>query len=88
MQISPAQPPANFNEREVKSQASSLDKAGVWSLDFRFKDPRLIKVHVPGRGTRIYWYLWYQVINHTGAPPAIQWKLYSGPGTVTSSFIQ
>jgi hypothetical protein len=58
----------NFNEREVKSQASSLDKAGVWSLDFRFKDPRLIKVHVPGRGTRIYWYLWYQVINRTGEP--------------------
>ncbi len=58
----------NFNEREVKSQASTLDKAGVWSLDFRFKDPRLIKVHVPGRGTRIYWYLWYQVINRTGEP--------------------
>src|SRR5438309_4046706 len=57
-----------FNEREVKSQVSALDKAGVWSLDFRFKDPRLIKVHVPGRGTRIYWYLWYQVVNRTAEP--------------------
>jgi hypothetical protein len=57
-----------FNEREVKSEASTLDKVGVWSFDFRFKDPRLIKVHVPGRGTRIYWYLWYQVINHTSKP--------------------
>lgn len=58
----------NFNEREVKSQASALDKGEVWSFDVRFKDPRLIKVHVPGRGTRIYWYLWYQVINRTAEP--------------------
>lgn len=56
----------SFNEREVKSQTSSLDKADVWCFDFRFKDPRLIKVHVPGKGTRIYWYLWYQVVNRTG----------------------
>ena len=66
--LKPADAQNSFNEREVKSQASALDKAGVWSLDFRFKDPRLIKVHVPGRGTRIYWYLWYQVINRTGEP--------------------
>jgi hypothetical protein len=66
--LRPADAQNNFNEREVKSQASALDKAGVWSLDFRFKDPRLIKVHVPGRGTRIYWYLWYQVINRSGEP--------------------
>ncbi len=54
-----------FNEREVKSEASALDdpKLDVWALDFRFKDPRLIKVNIPGRGTRICWYLWYQVIN-------------------------
>jgi len=59
-----------FNEREVKSEASPLDdpKLDVWALDFRFKDPRLIKVHVPGRGTRICWYLWYQVINRTKEP--------------------
>jgi hypothetical protein len=59
-----------FNEREVKSEASALDdpKLDVWALDFRFKDPRLIKVNVPGRGTRICWYLWYQVINRTKEP--------------------
>lgn len=56
----------SFNEREVKSQSSVLDKADVWCFDFRFKDPRLIKVHVPGKGTRIYWYLWYQIVNRTG----------------------
>lgn len=56
----------SFNEREVKSQASALDKADVWAFDFRFKDPRLIKVNYPGRGSRIFWYMWYQVINRTG----------------------
>jgi hypothetical protein len=59
-----------YNEREVKSEPSALDdpKLDVWSLDFRFKDPRLIKVNVPARGTRICWYLWYQVINRTKEP--------------------
>jgi hypothetical protein len=59
-----------FNEREVKSEKSDQDdpKLDVWALDFRFKDPRLIKVNVPGRGTRICWYLWYQVINRTKEP--------------------
>ena len=57
-----------FNEREVKSVKSELDKADVWAFDFRFKDPRLIKANVPGRGTRICWYMWYQIINRTGQP--------------------
>ena len=54
-----------------------LDKEGnpvpkpdgkVWVLDFKFKDPRLIKVDVPGRGQKVCWYLWYQVINKTKEP--------------------
>ncbi len=40
----------------------------IWVLDFRFKDPRLIKVDVPGRGQKVCWYLWYQVINKTKEP--------------------
>jgi hypothetical protein len=55
-------------EREVPSQSSPGDTGKVWTLDFRFKDPRIIKVHMPGKGTRIYYYLWYQVINRTGKP--------------------
>jgi hypothetical protein len=66
--LSPALCQFTFNEREVKSDVSALDKADVWALDFRFKDPRLIKVNYPGRGARIFWYLWYQVINRTGEP--------------------
>jgi hypothetical protein len=65
----------NPNEREVKPQPNVQDsddiakKDGrVWVLDFKFKDPRLIKVNVPGRGQRFCWYLWYQVINHTALP--------------------
>src|SRR5438105_14808684 len=63
-----AQGPYTYNEREIRSQPSALDKADVWALDFRFKDPRLIKVNIPGRGTRICWYLWYQVVNRTAEP--------------------
>ena len=37
-------------------------------LDLKFKDPRIIKVYVPGQGTRLYWYMWYQVINRTDSP--------------------
>jgi len=57
-----------FNEFEAKAVKSDLDKSNVWVLDFRFKAPRLIKVDIPGRGSRICWYLWYQVINNTGEP--------------------
>ena len=75
---------SNFNEREVKSDVSALDKADVWALDFRFKDPRLIKVNYPGRGTRIFWYMWYQVINRTGKPqefgPTFELVTLDNPG--------
>ncbi len=69
---------ANPNERVVKPAPNVqdidqiYDKDGnpktdskVWVLDFKFKDPRLIKVDVPGRGQKVCWYLWYQVINKT-----------------------
>lgn len=65
----------NPNERLVKPQANSQDAddirsptSKVWVLDFKFKDPRLIKVNVPGRGQKVCWYLWYQVINNTAQP--------------------
>ena len=56
------------NEREVKAQVSALDKSDVRALDFRFKDPRMIVVNYPSRGTRVFWYMWYQVINRTDKP--------------------
>src|SRR5262245_49216114 len=65
----------NPNEREVKPQRNVQDSDDItspnsklWVLDFKFKDPRLIKVDIPGRGQKICWYLWYQVINYTKEP--------------------
>src|SRR5262249_4971934 len=63
----------NPNERLGKPGGNGQDadasrNAKLWVLDFKFKDPRLIKVNVPGRGQKVCWYLWYQVINYTGAP--------------------
>jgi hypothetical protein len=65
----------NPNERDVKPEANVQDTddvtspdSKVWVLDFKFKDPRLIKVNIPGRGQKICWYLWYQVINRTKEP--------------------
>jgi len=57
---------AKLNEREVRTESSEEDKTdAIWVMDFKFKDPRMIKMHVTGQGTRIYWYLWYQVINRS-----------------------
>src|SRR5947208_6000871 len=69
--LAPAGGQVTFNEREVKSEPVEGDKSDVWAFDFRFKDPRLIKVNYPGRGTRIFWYMWYQVINRTDQPRLI-----------------
>jgi hypothetical protein len=59
---------SSFNERDIEPQLHALDKPENWTLNFRFKDPRVITADVPGRGKRIVWYLWYQVINNTGEP--------------------
>jgi len=69
-------PAINPNEREVKPQANVQDTddvtapdSKVWVLDFKFKDLRLIKANVPGRGQKVCWYLWYQVINYNSKEP-------------------
>ncbi len=64
---------AQSNERYIKDENPVVEtdaaKGGkLWVLDFKFKDPRIIKVNIPGKGQRVCWYLWYQVINRTGEP--------------------
>jgi hypothetical protein len=69
---------ANPNERDVKPEANVQDTDDIdhdrkpdsklWVLHFRFKDPRLITVDIPGRGRKLCWYMWYQVINYTREP--------------------
>jgi hypothetical protein len=66
-------PAQNPNERVVKRGDNVQDvdakrNGKLWVLDFKFKDPRLIKVNIPGRGQKVCWYLWYQVTNETGEP--------------------
>jgi hypothetical protein len=68
LSLAVAQSPGPFNERDVKKQPNVQDTEDVWVLDFKFKDPRLITVDIPGRGRRVVWYLWYQVINYTKEP--------------------
>jgi hypothetical protein len=63
--------PVAPNERHVKPEVNIQDgnasrNARLWVLDFKFKGPRIAKVNIPGRGERVVWYLWYQVINNTG----------------------
>jgi hypothetical protein len=70
-----AAPPNNApnpNEREVKPGPNVQDPddisapdSKVWALEFKFKDPRILTVDVPGRGRKVCWYMWYQVINRT-----------------------
>jgi hypothetical protein len=68
LSLAVAQNTGPFNEREVRKQVNVKDTDQTWALDFRFKDPRLLTVNIPGRGKRIVWYMWYQVVNNTGEP--------------------
>jgi RNA polymerase sigma factor (sigma-70 family) len=54
-------------ERAVKElkQAKPRAKVPVWTLDVRFKNPRLVMVDVPGQGKQAVWYCWYEVLNNT-----------------------
>ena len=60
-----AQRPGSGRDLRRKDGTAPQADSKIWVLDFKFKDPRLIKVDVPGRGQKVCWYLWYQVINQT-----------------------
>lgn len=71
--IAPGQTRKNPNEVYVEPGINVEDafvkKTGdFWVLDFKFKSPRLVTVNIPGKGERIVWYLWYQVINYSSEP--------------------
>jgi RNA polymerase sigma factor (sigma-70 family) len=54
--------------REMREARQPAQGGGLWQLEFRFKNPRLISVDVPGKGRKAIWYCWYQVTNPTGEP--------------------
>lgn len=59
-------------ERPVDPADLPLDRAGVWTLHFRYKPPRIMEVDgFDARGNpakQVAWYLWYQVYNRSGEP--------------------
>ncbi len=44
------------------------DRQGIFVLEFSYKPVRLIEVEIPGKGRRLVHYLYYKVVNRTGAP--------------------
>jgi hypothetical protein len=59
---------AMFNVQMVDASLLPRDKKGIWVLDFAFKPLRIRTVDVPGKGRRQVFYLYYKVVNRTGAP--------------------
>lgn len=59
-------------ERKVDPVALPLDKDVVWTLNFRYKPPRILTVDgfdKNGKPTKqTVWYMWYQVYNRSGEP--------------------
>ncbi len=57
-----------YNTEMVDASLLPRDKKGIWVLDFSFKSLRMRTVPVPGKGLRHVIYLYYKVVNRTGAP--------------------
>lgn len=73
-------PPDPFGWRTITPESTEFDAAGIFTLDFRFKEPRVMTVDVPGRGRRQVYYMLYEIINYTGEPQTLipQFTLLSG----------
>jgi hypothetical protein len=54
--------------RMVDASLSSREEQGTWVLDFAYKPLRIKTADLPGRGKRKIYYLYYRVINRSGAP--------------------
>jgi hypothetical protein len=59
-------------ERKVEPAKLALDREDVWTLNFRYKPPRIMTVDgfdAKGNPTKqIVWYMWFQVYNRSGEP--------------------
>ena len=49
--------------RYVDPLKLSLDRGGVWTLNFAYLPPRIATVEVPGKGKSTVWYMVYYVYN-------------------------
>jgi len=60
-----AQP--KVGEKKIDPIDLPLDKPGVWTLNFRYKPPRIVTLDGIGKDgkpeKKVVWYMWYQVYN-------------------------
>jgi hypothetical protein len=59
------------NVDPIALSLDSLNKGGVWTLNFAYVAPRIITVDVPNQGKKTVWYMPYYVYNKTGQPRTI-----------------
>ena len=64
----PAQGPT---EREIPPLNLPEDRPGIWTMHFRYKEPRIIPVRAPDGTIQEVWYMWFQVYNKSGEPQTI-----------------
>jgi hypothetical protein len=62
----------NPNEKMIAPINLPLDKPDVWTLNFRYKPPRIVTLDALDstgkRVKKVVWYMWYQVYNKSGEP--------------------
>ena len=95
--LSPQDPTPRVNGMDLSAglgKGLAKDPPGVppvWVLHMKFKDPRFLKVKVPGKGERLCMYMWYQVYNFTGEPrlfiPSFELKADSGDGILPDQIL-
>lgn len=64
-------PPDPFGWRTINPESTEFDASGIFTLHFRFKEPRVMTIDVPGRGRRHVYYMLYEIINYTGEPQTL-----------------
>ncbi len=64
-------PKAGDPFRTVEPATAANDKAGNWTLHFRYAPPRIITVDVPGKGMVTAWYMVYRIYNTSPNPQAV-----------------
>ncbi|WP_337174281.1 hypothetical protein [Paludisphaera sp.] len=58
----------SFGWTSIQTAPLPRDREGIWVLDFAYKPLRIQTVEIPGKGRRAVHYLYYKVVNRTGAP--------------------
>lgn len=57
-----------INEHNVVPAPNVQDKGEITTVNFDFKDPRMLELDIPGRGRVVVWYMCYWVSNYGKQP--------------------